>query len=79
MQKLKKIFGVSMAATPTSRETVIKKNILSPKDKDAMQHKSGIIYQYRCDRVDCNQEYIGESGGTFGERYKEHLRGPPAI
>ena len=33
-----------------------------------------IILWHKCDRVDCNEEYIGESGKTFGEIYKEHLR-----
>ena len=29
--------------------------------------------------MDCNDEYIGESSRTFGERYKEHLKGPSSI
>ena len=51
------------------------KNILAiPKDKDPMQQKvkSGIIYWYKYNRVDCNDEYTGESGRTFWQRYKEH-------
>ena len=44
---------------------------VSPKAKDPIQHKSYIIYWYRCDIVDSNEEYIGESAITFGERYKE--------
>ena len=42
--------------------------------------KSNIIYGYRCDRVDCNEQYIGESARTFEERYKEeHLKAPSPI
>ena len=38
--------------------------------------KSGVIYRYQCDRVECDEEYIGESSRTFGERFKEHLKAP---
>ena len=31
------------------------------------------------DRVECNDEYIGESARTFGERFKEHLKHPSPI
>ena len=41
--------------------------------------KSGVIYKYSCGRVDCGEEYIGESGRTFGERYREHMRSPSPI
>ena len=40
---------------------------------------SGVIYRYRCGRVDCDEEYIGESGRTFGERFREHMRAPSPI
>ena len=50
------------------------KNILvSPKDKDEMANKSSIIYSYCCGEIGCDEEYVGESGRTFGERFKEHL------
>ena len=53
------------------------KNILvSPKDKDVMANKNSVIYSYSCGRIDCEEEYIGESGRTFGERFKEHLKVP---
>ena len=38
-----------------------------------------IIYRYKCDRVECEDEYIGESARTFGERFKEHLKNPSPI
>ena len=37
------------------------------------------VYSYTCGSIDCGEEYIGESGRTFGERYKEHLKAPPPI
>ena len=56
--------------------TTIKNLLMSPKDKDPIQKQSGVIYSYHCDRVDCGEEYIGESSRTFGERFKEHLKPP---
>ena len=53
--------------------------LVHPKDKDTILKKSGVIYRYRCGRVDCEEEYIGESGRTFGERYREHMRAPSPI
>ena len=56
------------------------KNILvSPKDKDEMANKSSIIYSYCCGEIGCNEEYVGESWRTFGERFKEHLKTPSPI
>ena len=56
------------------------KNILgSPKDKDKITSKNSVIYSYTCEMIDCDEEYIGESGRTFEERYKEHLKAPSLI
>ena len=55
----------------------IKDLLMAPKDRDLITQKSGIIYRYKCDRVECDDEYIGESARTFGERFKEHLKHPP--
>ena len=56
------------------------KNILvSPKDKDKITSKNSVIYSFTCGMIDCNEECIGESGRTFGERYKEHLKAPSPI
>ena len=41
--------------------------------------KVGVIYRYRCGRVDCEEEYIGALGRTFGERFREHMRAPSPI
>ena len=57
----------------------LKKILASPKDKDAMANKNSVIYSYSCGRIDCEEEYIGESGRTFGERFKKHLKAPSAI
>ena len=49
---------------------------MAPKDKDPLLKKSGVIYRYKCDRVDSDDEYIGESAKNFEERLKEHLKAP---
>ena len=53
--------------------------LMAPKDKDPILKKSGVIYRYKCDRVECDEEYIGESSRTFGERFKEHQKDPSPI
>ena len=46
---------------------------------DHITKKSGIIYRYKCDRLECDEEYIGESARKFGERFREHLKAPSPI
>ena len=50
-----------------------------PKDKDPMVSQSDAIYWYQCGDPACDNEYIGETSRTFGERYKEHLKDPSPI
>ena len=57
----------------------IKGLLMIPKDKDYITMKSGIIYRFKYHRVDCDDEYIGESPRTFGERFKENLKAPSPI
>ena len=52
---------------------------MASKDQDPIQKRSGVIYRYKYDRVECDEEYIGESSRTFGERSKEHLKAPSPI
>ena len=57
----------------------IKNLLMAPKDKDPILKNCGVIYRYKCDRVECDEEYIGESSRTFPERFKEHLKAPSPI
>ena len=59
--------------------STIKDLLVHPKDKDNIFQKSGVIYRYKCRRVDCDEEYIGESGRIFGERFREHMMPPSPI
>ena len=53
------------------------KNLLmTPKDKEPILKRSGVIYRFKCNRVECDEEYIGESSRNFGERFNEHLKAP---
>ena len=52
---------------------------MKPKDQDPMDKKSGVIYSYQCNNIACNEEYIGETARTLGERCKEHVRQPSPI
>ena len=57
----------------------LKDELVAPKDKDPMTNKSGITYRFKCDRLECDEEYIGETARTFGDRFKEHLKAPSPI
>ena len=57
----------------------IKSILVSPKDKDPMENKSGAIYWFQYGELVCDEEYIGETSMTFGERFKVHLKAPSPI
>ena len=60
--------------------TNINKSLLmASKDKDNKIQKSGVIYWFKCPHSNYHEKYIGESGRSFGERLKEHLRAPSPI
>ena len=41
--------------------------------------QSGVIYQFKYPHVDCPEEYIWESGKTFGDSLRKHLRASSPI
>ena len=57
----------------------IKDLLVHPKDRDTILQKSGMVYRFRCGRVDCEEEYIGESGRTFAKMFREHMKAPSPI
>ena len=59
--------------------TTIKQLLMKPKDQDPMDRKSGVFYSYQCNNLACNEEYIGETSRTLGERCKEYLKQPSSI
>ena len=52
---------------------------MHPKDKNNILQKSGVIYRFRYGRVECDEEYIGKSGRTFAERFREYMKAPSPI
>ena len=44
-----------------------------------MVNQSGAFYWYQCGDLGSDEEYIGETSKTYGERYKEYLKAPSAI
>ena len=45
---------------------------VAPKDK--VIQISIVIYRYKSDRVECDEENISETARTFGQRFKKHLK-----
>ena len=76
---IKRICGRYGIQTHFKGGRTIKNLLVSPKDKDPMVNQSAAIYRYQCGDLGCDDEYIGETSRTFGERYKEHLKAPSAI
>ena len=78
-ESIKKICGRYGIQAHFKGGSTIKNSLVSPKDKDPMVNQSGAIYGYQCGDLGCDDEYIGETSRTFGERYTEHLKPPSAI
>ena len=56
----------------------IKNILVAPIDKDIITQKR-VIYRYKCNGLECDERYIGESARTSGERHMEHFRAPSSI
>ena len=78
-ESLKKICGKHGVQVYFKGGNTIKSLPMAPKDQDHILKKIGVIYRNRCGRVDCDEEYIGESSRTFGERFREHQKAPSPI
>ena len=78
MKALRK-HAVNMECKFTSKEATPSRTSWWLQKTKIPSRKSGVIYRYKCDRVECAEEYIGQSSITFGERFKEHLKAPSPI
>ena len=47
--------------------STIRNLLVAPKDQDPIQKKSGVIYRYKCDRMECDEKYIREYSRIWGE------------
>ena len=57
----------------------LKHLLVKPKYQDPRDKKSVASDMYQCWKLMFNEEYIGETSRTLGERYKEHLTEPSPI
>ena len=71
---LKKICSKYGVQTYFKGSATIKQLPVRTKDQDPKDHKSNVIYSYQCGKVDWDEEYLGKTSRTLGERYKEHLK-----
>ena len=78
-ESLKNICGKYGIQTYFKGNTTIKQVLMKPKDQDPKERKSGVIYSFHCNHIACNEEHIGETARTIGERCKEHLKQPSPI
>ena len=78
-ESLKKICGKHGVQVYFKGGHTIKSLLMVPKDQDPILKKSEVIYRYKCGRVDCDEEFIGESSRIFGERFREHQKAPSPI
>ena len=77
--KVSKRSVVGMASKFTSKVATPSRTSWSPKGQRPYGQKSDAIYWYQCGDLGCDDEYIGETSRTFGERYKEHWKDPSPI
>ena len=78
-ESIKKICGRYGIQTHFKVGSTIKKLLVFPKDKVPMVSKTGAIYWFQCGDLSCDDEYIGETSMTFGERFQENLKDPSPI
>ena len=48
--------------------------LVKPKERDTIWQKKRCDIQIQVGRVGCEEEYIDESGRTFAETYREHIK-----
>ena len=75
-KRIKKMCGRYGIQAQLKGNSTIKNLLVSPKATDPMVNKRGGIYWFQCSDLTCNNEYIGETSMTFGERFKENLKEP---
>ena len=80
--KVSKGSVVGMASILTSRVALPSKTYWSPPRTKTLWSTKAVPYtgtNVVAENLGCDDEYIGETSRTFGERYKEHLKAPSAI
>ena len=76
VDRFKHIFGKYGIQAHFKVNTTIKQVLMKPKDQDPKEIKSRFIYSFQCNHIACNEEYIGETPKTLGERCKDTSNNP---
>ena len=79
VESFKHICGKYCIQVQFKGNTTIKQVLMKPTDQDPKEKKSRVIYSFQCNHIACDEEYIGETARTLGERCKEHLKQPSRI
>ena len=59
-ESFKSICGKHEVTVHFKGEQTLNNILVSPKDKDTMTKKNSVIYRHISDKIDCDEEYIGE-------------------
>ena len=78
-ESFKKIYRKYGIHTHFKGNITFRQLLVKPKDQDPKEKNSGVIYSYQCEEIACDEECIGETSSTLGERYREHLKEPSPI
>jgi len=68
ISRVLKSYNISSAMKP---HTTLRSQVVHPKDKREELDITDAVYSIPC--LNCNQQYIGESGRKFGKRLDEHV------
>ena len=57
---------------PLGSPDTLRRKLVHPKDKSALENRTDIIYKISCTK--CDMSYIGETGRSLKDRLTEHKR-----
>ena len=76
MESFKHICGKYGIQVHFKGNTTIKQVLMKPKDQDPKDKKNMVIYSIQCNHIASDEEYIGETTRTIGERCKDTSSNP---
>ncbi|CAH1268586.1 KLHL9 [Branchiostoma lanceolatum] len=68
-EKLRRIFQNFNIATNFKPQSTLRQRLVHPKDRPRKVTKADVIYRLRCEELNCNNTYIGETSRSLNERY----------
>ena len=64
-ESIRKICSKYCIQTHFKGNRTIEEMLVTPKDKDPIDRKSGTIYWYQCGELTCSEEYMGRHAGPL--------------